>query len=100
MWMICSLSQRKIVGSIDFKDVPNLEKEVEIGYGINKKYWNQGYATLAVELICKFAKSEGIKKILATTTKDNIASQKVLDKNFFDKTKEDDLLFYFEKDLR
>lgn len=100
MWTICSLSKRAIVGLIDFKAMTNENGEVEIGYGIGEKHRNEGYATLAVELLCNYAKEHNIKTILADTEKTNIASQKVLEKNFFDKTGEDENLCYYKKELK
>lgn len=32
-WFIVNQSDRCVVGSIDFKDIPNSDGEVEIGYG-------------------------------------------------------------------
>ncbi|WP_353095520.1 hypothetical protein [Tissierella praeacuta] len=33
-WFLIRKSDRKVVGSADFKDVPNSNREVEIGYGL------------------------------------------------------------------
>lgn len=98
-WVIVSLLNRKIVGTIDFKNTPNKNGEVEIGYGIGTNFQNRGYATSAVELLTNFAKQNGIKKLFANTNKDNFASQKVLKKCLFTQINEDDNLIYFEKEL-
>lgn len=82
-WTIVSLSQRKIVGCVNFKDVPNNDGEAEIGFYVNQKHQNQGYATLAVELLCNYAKNNNIKKIIANIEKTNIQALKVLEKNNF-----------------
>ncbi|GHT02248.1 hypothetical protein FACS189440_09550 [Bacteroidia bacterium] len=37
-WFIIRKTDRIVVGSADFKDVPNENKEVEIGYGLGKNY--------------------------------------------------------------
>ena len=96
-WLIVSLLNKNIIGTIDFKGCPNENGEVEIGYGIGKRYQNRGYATSAVELMCKYAKDNGIKCVKANCYRSNIASRRVLEKNNFKKIKEDDKIFYFER---
>ena len=53
-----------------------------IGYGINPKYWKQGYGTLLLRIGLLKAK-EIIKedKILVTCDDDNIGSAKVIENN-------------------
>lgn len=82
-WTVVSLSQRTIVGCVNFKDVPNASGEVEIGFYTNKKHENQGYATLAVELLGNFARNNNIKKLIANIESTNIQALKVLEKNNF-----------------
>jgi len=44
-------------------------------------YWGKGYAYEAANAILNFAKADlGLKRILATTRPENIASQKLLEK--------------------
>ena len=47
MWhsffFIIRREDRVVVGSADFKDVPNKDGEVEIGYGLGKEYEHNGY---------------------------------------------------------
>ena len=57
-----------------------------IGYDINKKYWNRGYATEAIEAMSNYGFSElEIHRIEAYVTPGNIASEKVLKKCGFEK---------------
>ncbi len=53
-----------------------------IGYGINPKYWKQGYGTKMLELGLEKAK-DLIKedKVLITCDDDNIGSSKVIENN-------------------
>jgi RimJ/RimL family protein N-acetyltransferase len=37
-WLIIKKKDKVVVGSMDFKSIPNEFKEVEIGYGLGKKY--------------------------------------------------------------
>lgn len=97
-WMIVSIKERTIVGSICFKNSPK-NGSCEIGYGINPKYANRGITSKAVALICEWACTQGLKSLLATTELDNIASSKVLTKNGFVQTKKMAKLIYYKKDF-
>jgi len=46
---------KRVVGSIDYKNIPNEIKEVEIGYGLEKQFEHNGYMTEAVSTFCKMA---------------------------------------------
>lgn len=52
-----------------------------IGYGISPNYWRKGYGTKILELTLKKAKIMGLKKVLLTCNKENIASAKIIKKN-------------------
>ena len=53
-----------------------------IGYGINPKYWNKGYGTIALKLGLEKAKELGLKeKVLITCDDDNVGSFKIIEKN-------------------
>ena len=41
-WLIIRNDNHVVVGSADFKDIPNEMGEVEIGYGLEEKYEHQG----------------------------------------------------------
>ncbi len=56
-------------------------KDAEIGYWIGQRYWNQGYATEAMEEVIRFAFTEaGIAKIWCQTFDENIQSIRVQEK--------------------
>ena len=61
-------------------------KDIEIGYVLYKKYWNKGYATELVKACIDFIFDNylDIKRIVAVTVPNNIASQKVLSKVGFE----------------
>ena len=67
----------EIVGSIS-KFV--LENKAEITYWIDRKFWGQGIATLALN---DFLKIEQVRPIYGRVAFDNYGSQKVLVKNCF-----------------
>lgn len=78
-WILLRKSDRVIVGLIDFKDLPNSNGEVEIGYGLGKPFEHNGYMTETVKAICKWAKKQkGVSHIIAETDIDGFASQKFL----------------------
>nr|WP_302830866.1 GNAT family N-acetyltransferase [uncultured Bacteroides sp.] len=78
-WFLIRKTDRVVVGSADFKDIPNDKQEVEIGYGLGKEFEHQGYMTEAVKAICEWAlRQENVAHIIAETEKDGFASQRIL----------------------
>jgi RimJ/RimL family protein N-acetyltransferase len=78
-WLIVRKIDCVVVGSCDFKDVPNADCEVEIGYGLGKEFEGNGYMTEAMRAFCKWALTqEGIKNVIAETEVDNPKSENVL----------------------
>ena len=69
-------------GMIGFKGAPDDRGEVEIGYGIDSAFWNQGYMTEAVEGMIRWAfRDSRCARILAPDTlRSNLASNRVLHK--------------------
>ena len=49
-------SDNVVVGSADFKNVPDEKGQVEIGYGLGKAFEHEGYMTEAVRAMCSWAK--------------------------------------------
>lgn len=80
-WQIVLKSENKTIGSTCFKNLPDTDGSIEIGYGIYAPYWNQGYMSEALKALCKWVFThEGVQSVIAETEKDNIASQCVLQK--------------------
>lgn len=70
---------RKVIGLVDFKDVPNFHGEIEIGYGLGDNYRKQGYMTEAVIKICDWGLNQpNVSSVIAETDIENIASQNLL----------------------
>ncbi|WP_206912002.1 hypothetical protein IGL98_002756 [Enterococcus sp. DIV0840] len=83
LWAIIDQKSDAFVGQcgIVYSDVEN-ESLLEIGYLVNKHYWNQGYATSASQLCLTYAKTElNAKKICSIIRDTNLSSQKVAEKN-------------------
>ena len=71
-----------MIGCIElFRDPEILRKgpkDAEVGYWIGTRYWNQGYATEALNCMLEYAASSGIPKVWGQTLTDNPASARVL----------------------
>lgn len=83
LWAIIEQKNHTFVGQcgIVYSDVEG-ESLLEIGYLVNKRYWNMGYATSASQLCLTYAKNElKAKKICSIIRDTNRSSQKVAEKN-------------------
>lgn len=80
-WQIILKSENKAIGSACFKHKPDKYGQVEIGYGTNSDYRNQGYMTEAVKALSEWAlRQTNVNSVIAETYKDNPASMRVLEK--------------------
>ncbi|MFT3983038.1 MAG: GNAT family N-acetyltransferase [Lachnospiraceae bacterium] len=94
-WLLIRTSDRTVVGSADFKDIPNKSGEVEIGYGLGKAYEHNGYMTEAVKAMCEWAlKQESVMSVIAETDLDGLASQRILERCQFKKYKQLETLWW------
>lgn len=59
-WFLVRREDRVVVGSADFKNVPDPEGLVEIGYGLGLKYEHKGYMTEAVGAMCRWALEQDV----------------------------------------
>lgn len=84
IWIIINKINNLYIGSFCFKGLPNENGEVEIGYGIDSNYRNNGYITEMLYGIIEFCKlNNEISAITAETDINNPASIKVLEKAGF-----------------
>lgn len=81
-WMIKVPPEGFGAGLIGYKSLPDQNGEVEIGYGIDPAYQNQGYTTEAVRGIVRWAFGYlRCDRIIAPDTpRSNLASNRVLQK--------------------
>ncbi len=94
-WFIIRKSDNVVVGSACFKDVPNENGEVEIGYGLGKAFERSGYMTEAVRAMCGWAlRQQGVLHVIAETEKDGPASHAVLRRCGFSLYDERDTLWW------
>lgn len=75
----------EILGRINFVDIDNSQNSGHIGYRVGEKHTGQGIAYRALHTLMNNLNREGFTRIFAKTTNNNIASQKVLEKNGFKK---------------
>jgi RimJ/RimL family protein N-acetyltransferase len=76
-YRITRLSDGRAVGGIGFKGRP-VGGYVEIGYGLAPSARGHGYAAEAVASLLTVAADQGLTKVTAETTLDNVASQRTL----------------------
>lgn len=95
-WQVISKEKNRIVCGITFKGGPNEQGEVEIGYGTRNGFKNKGYMTETVKKLSQWAlKQDKVKKVIAETNINNIASQRVLEKSGFNKYKSEDESYWY-----
>ncbi|WP_283607909.1 GNAT family N-acetyltransferase [Faecalispora anaeroviscerum] len=94
-WFLIRKSDRVVVGSADFKDIPKENGEVEIGYGLGKEYEHNGYMTEATKAMCDWALEQGaVSTVIAETDLEGFASQKILERCGFQKEKQAETLWW------
>lgn len=87
LFTIVEKSSGLSLGGIGFKNSPNEDGEVEIGYGVCQSYQGRGLAAEAVAAIWVFA-GQGARCVVAETDLENVASQRVLEKAGFERVQE------------
>ncbi len=94
LWTAIYKTDNKMVGDLCIVGEPNLEGEIEIGYGTYHEFQNKGFMTEIVSGIVGWAQTQSkVKSVIASTEKINIASSKVLERNNFIKVCETETLF-------
>ena len=68
----------KFIGFLN--DVAHNDEEVEVGYFIDSKEWNKGYATEALNAAIEELFIVGFKRVVAAHFEENIASGRVMQK--------------------
>lgn len=84
MWLAIDRQKRQFVAEAKFKGEPDETGTIEIGYGTYPPVQRNGYMTEMVGGLLSWAcKQPGVARIVADTETENVASQKVLEKNNF-----------------
>jgi len=74
---ITRVDDEALLGAIGFGGLPEMPG---VGYWIGRPYWNQGYATEALQLVIAQVRALGAKGLQAETFPENPASAQVLAK--------------------
>jgi RimJ/RimL family protein N-acetyltransferase len=85
-WVLCDpkAGSRVLIGNGGVLGAESGPDTVVLGYSVLEEYQNRGYATEAVRaLVLEIFSRPGIRRIIATTYPDLIASIRVLEKNGF-----------------
>ncbi|MBU9722839.1 MULTISPECIES: GNAT family N-acetyltransferase [Bacillaceae] len=74
-----------ILGRMNLVDIDESQQQKlgHLGYRVGKSHTGKGVANKGLKLFLETMRQQGVGQILAKTTSDNIASQKVLTKNDF-----------------
>ena len=97
VWLFIDKETKTIIGDGGYKDIPNTDGEIDIGYGIIESRWRKGYAFEAVTKLIDWGFSnKNVKKITANCLLNNIASTCLLNKLGMKEIKKDDKYKYFE----
>lgn len=81
-WGIEWKENSKLIGSIDFVQYDRKNFSAEIGYVLNRKYWNKGIMTEVLKEIIKFGFDEmDLTRIETRLDSMNVASERVMQKN-------------------
>jgi RimJ/RimL family protein N-acetyltransferase len=84
VWIAIDREKRLIVADAKFKGEPDETGSVEIGYGTYPAFQRQGYMTEMVGGLVRWVLEQpGVQRVVADTDAENVASQKVLEKNGF-----------------
>lgn len=74
-----------ILGRINLVDIDRFHKIGHLGYRVGQEHTGKGIANKALKKFIETIADKDIKQIKAETTTNNIASQRVLEKNGFEK---------------
>jgi RimJ/RimL family protein N-acetyltransferase len=88
-------SHGRVIGTAGFFGPPDAAGEVTIGYGMVEPEWGQGYGTEAVAALVAISREHGVTAVNADTDLDNVGSQRVLEKNGFERIRTSDSLHYY-----
>jgi RimJ/RimL family protein N-acetyltransferase len=94
-YRITRLADGRAIGGLGFKGRPD-GGSVEIGYGLAPSARGHGYAAEAVVGLLTVAADNGLSRVLADTTLDNIASQRTLIRAGFRLVSTDAALNHYE----
>jgi len=94
-YRITRLADGRAIGGIGFKGQPDAGC-IEIGYGLAPSARGHGYAAEALIALVAMAADNRVSRVIADTTRDNIASQRTLIRAGFRLLGTDDELHHYQ----
>ncbi len=83
-WLVVHRASNLTIGGLGITGLPDAEGQVMLGYFIDKKFENAGYATEAVGCLLDWMLlNPAVRAVAADTLVEGLASQRVLHKNGF-----------------
>ena len=83
-WAVEEKDTKRFIGSFAIIPIPDDEEKTQLGYSFLPEYWGKGFASeLVAEGLIYFKERTPLKIIYGIAETENIASQKVLQKNGF-----------------
>ncbi len=87
--LVISTQDRRLIGSINLKGLPDAEGAVEIGWGIDPAYRGRGLATEAAARVLSWVDAQpAAMRVIATIPDDRVPSQRVATRLGFASTAE------------
>ena len=99
MYLVRRRSDGLAVGGFGFFGPPDETGTVEFGYGLVPSARGAGLATDAVQIALQHAATRGAKLAVADTDVENVASQRVLEKNGLIEVRRDPSLVIYQRVL-
>jgi RimJ/RimL family protein N-acetyltransferase len=99
LWTVIDKERKLMVGDLCFKGAPNVQGELEIGYGTYDHFQGRGFMTEAIGAIVQWALTQPeVRAIIAETETSNISSHRTLSKNKFTVYKEVENMMWWRLD--
>lgn len=97
-WLV--VHQGSVIGELGWKGGPSPDGTAEIGYGLAPAYRGQGFGTEMVAAFVQWATDQPeVRRVVAETLADNIASRRVLERSGFVVTSTADGFVYWLREL-
>jgi RimJ/RimL family protein N-acetyltransferase len=81
LWAITDRESGTVMGDCGLIEYAHTGPEIELGYRLAKAYWGKGYATEAASAwVARGLDELALRRIVAVTHPENLASQRVLEK--------------------
>jgi RimJ/RimL family protein N-acetyltransferase len=80
-WAAIEKASGEFVGWFSFRAEEGAPDEISLGYRLHKAAWGKGYATEGARALIRKGFTElGVRRVIATTYEDNLASRRVMEK--------------------